>query len=251
MKEFFKGLFSKIGKFFVFVFCKIGGFFKWLGKKLRPVYVKIKNIVSKIDKIALAFWLNTAFGVFHGVLSFLERSVWFLVLAIYYVSLAIVRGGILTYRKKEGRDTQAQLRAYKRCGSFLIIISLALSIAVIQMVYINRTFSYAGLAIYAVAAYAFYKITIAIMNLVKYKKDADFSQRAVININLANAMVSMLALQTALLSQFGTGETNKQIFNALSGSFVCLFTLGMGIFMVIRASKYSKKLKTENKNERV
>jgi len=222
---------------------KISSFFKKIGRGFKKAFVFGKSKWQRVDRVKLAFILNMAFAAFHGVLSFLERSVWFLMLAIYYASLAIVRGGIVMYQRREGKSERAQLKMYGRCGAFLVVISLALTVAVIQMVYINRTFSYTGLIIYAVAAYAFAKITVAIINLVKFKKNSDYAVRTKTNLNLANAMVSILALQTALLNEFSAGEVDPRIFNALSGSFVCLFTLGLGITMLVKSKIKIKELK--------
>lgn len=93
-----------------------------------------------------------------------------------------------------------RIRVYRTGGILLIVLTLALSAAVVQMVYANRAFEYAGLMIYASAAYAFYKIIMALYNLVKARKQSDFKIRAVRNINFADAAVSVLALQTAMVS---------------------------------------------------
>ena len=232
------------------IFSAIGSFFKRLGKKIKGAFLYLRGKWQGVNKVRLAFIINTAFAIFNGVLAFLEASVWFLMLCIYYMSMALVRGGIVAYQKRQGRGELAQLKAYERCGGFLILISLALCVAVIQMIYINRSFKYTGLIIYAVATFAFYKIILAIINIVRFKQESDYSVRCVMNINLANALVSILALQTALLNEFSTGEVDGRIFNGLTGGFVCAFILGLGIYMLARAKKKLKAMK-ENKNGRI
>ncbi len=234
---------KKIKNFFAKVFKAVTSFFKSVGRGARKCYLFLNSKFKRVDKIRLAFVINTIFALLHGAMSILEHSVWFLMLCIYYLSMALVRGGILTYKKRNEQSELLQLRAYKRCGGFLVLISLALTVAVIQMVYINRTFRYTGLIIYAVATFAFYKITIAIINIVKYKRESDYSVRCIMNINLANALVSMLALQTALLSEFSDSDSMSRTFNALSGSFVCAFTLGLGAFMLVKAKIKLKEIK--------
>lgn len=232
------------------IFSAIGSFFKRLGKKIKGACLKLRQKWKKVNKVRLAFFINITFAIFNGVLAFLEMSVWFLVLCIYYMSMALVRGGIVAYQKRQGRGKRAQLKTYERCGGFLILISLALSVAVIQMIYVNRSFKYTGLIIYGVATFAFYKIILAIINIVRFKQESDYSIRCVMNINLANALVSILALQTALLNEFSTGEVDTRIFNGLTGGFVCAFTLGLGIYMLVK-SKMKLKAMKENEDGRI
>lgn len=62
-------------------------------------------------------------------------------------------------------------------------------------------------------------------------------------VSLTTASVSMLSLETAMLSAFGNENKTplRQVITALSGIAVCLFVLGMAVFMITHASK---KLKT-------
>ena len=83
----------------------------------------------------------------------------------------------------------------------------------------------------------------AIINLIKAKRFKDYSVQAVRNINLTSAMVSILALQTALLHAFGGENISVSLYNTLTGSVVSLLTLSLGIYMVTNASLKLKKLK--------
>ena len=103
------------------------------------------------------------------------------------------------------------------------------------MVYANRAFEYAGLMIYASAAYAFYKIIMALYNLVKARKQSDFKIRAVRNINFAYAAVSVLALQTAMFQAFSP-EADVSLYNAVTGGAVCLLIVALGAFMFVQAT---------------
>ena len=63
-------------------------------------------------------------------------------------------------------------------------------------------------------------------------------------LSLASAMVSMLALQTAMLTEFSGIE--QEIFarnmNFVTGSAVCLLIFGMAVWMIYRADREMKKL---------
>ena len=128
----------------------------------------------------------------------------------------------------------------------MALLNVALSVAIAQMIFESKGFLYGGLMIYTFAAYAFYKIIMAIIRIVKSRKIHNAVLNAVAIINLTIGMVSILALQTALLSTFGAG-VNTSLFNTLTGSLVSLCSIGLSIYMIIKGTK---KLKSEKTNER-
>lgn len=126
----------------------------------------------------LVTWaVSVAYALFQGTLAVLSHSVWFGALAGYYLVLAFLRGGVILRGRKgetEEEKNLLRIRVYRTGGILLIVLTLALSAAVVQMVYANRAFEYAGLMIYASAAYAFYKIIMALYNLVKARQAERF-----------------------------------------------------------------------------
>ena len=196
--------------------------------------------------------MGILYGIFNGVLSILEWSVWYLALAIYYILLTSMRAGIVFYQRRKLKNKStiySQHATMRGCGIALVVLNLALSVAVLQMIFIDRGFEYAGLLIYAAAAYAFLKITLSIINMVKSRKIDDASIKAIMMINLTESAVSIMALQTAMLSTFGDSGINAQLFNGITGSAVCLLTLGLGIYMIIKSSIEIKKLRTDISSE--
>ena len=81
----------------------------------------------------------------------------------------------------------------------------------------------------------------AIYNMFKAKKNDDMTVRALRCISLADALVSILALQTTLLYTFSTNLQTNAFANALTGAVVCAITLALGIYMIINANKLLKK----------
>jgi divalent metal cation (Fe/Co/Zn/Cd) transporter len=114
------------------------------------------------------------------------------------------------------------------------------------MIFSDAHFTYMGWTIFAYAAYAFYKITMSIVTLIKAHKQDDLTVRAIRNINLVDALVSILALQTALLTMFSEGATNISLFNTLTGTVVSFASIGIGIYMIVSANKKMKELQKEN-----
>ena len=194
----------------------------------------------------LSFGMTLFSSVTNAYLGISERSIWFGALAAYYIFLAIMRWGLLIYhRKKRDFESEAMLRAkkYTRCGVWLLILNAALSSAIAQMIFDDRSFEYKDWLIYAFAAYAFYKIFSAVKNVIKATRQDDMTIRAIREINMVDAAVSILALQTALLHTFSDASVDISLFNTLTGSAVSLFSMFLSISMIARGSKSIKEIK--------
>ena len=185
-----------------------------------------------------------------------NRSIWYGALAAFYIALAILRGGVLAYHKKKiGKKMQddelVRARVYRNSGIITLILNIALSSAIAQMVFSGEHFSYLGWTVFAYAAYAFYKITTSVISFIRAHRQDDLTVRAIRNINLVDALVSILALQTALLTTFSEEGVDVSAFNTVTGVVVSLLSVGIGIYMIISANKKIKYLRKEkNTNER-
>jgi predicted Co/Zn/Cd cation transporter (cation efflux family) len=118
----------------------------------------------------------------------------------------------------------------------------ALAVIVGYIVHENQGYSYPGLLIYGMALYAFYAMITAVINVVKFRKLDSPVLFAAMIVNLTAAMVSMLSLETAMLSEFGSEDDRLRLWmTGISGGVVCTFVLGMAIYMIVRSTKYLKK----------
>lgn len=192
------------------------------------------------------FSLSIVFAGVNAYLGIAYKSIWFGALATYYIMLAFMRGGILISHQKNGAENeQKQIKLYRNCGIVLLILNVALSSSIAQMIFDGAHFVYVGLTIFAYAAYAFFKITMSIINFIKANRRESLVVQAIRNINLADAVVSILALQTALLNTFSQGDINVSLMNTFTGIIVSAFTVGLGVYMIIKSSKQ----KTINKGK--
>lgn len=194
-----------------------------------------------------SFIINVAYAGFQGVMAVLSRSVWLGSLAVYYLVISLIRGGIVATSRKRGRAngefTEAkQIRAYRNCGIYLVLLNFALIGAVVQMVAYGGGFKYAGNMIYVMAVYAFYKLGMGIYNIFRAKKCNDYTIQSIKNISFADALVSILGLQTAMLYAFSENY-QPRVPNALTGGAVLVLIIAMGIFMIIKGQKELKKIK--------
>lgn len=194
----------------------------------------------------VSFAMTLFSSITNAYLGISERSIWFGALAAYYIFLAFMRSGLLVYhRKKRDFESEGLTRAkkYMRCGILLLILNAALSSAIAQMIFDDRSFEYKDWLIYAFAAYAFYKIIMSVKNAIKARRQNDLTLQAIREINMVDAAVSILALQTALLHTFSDATVDISLFNTLTGSAVSLFSITLSIMMIVRGSKIIKEIK--------
>ena len=108
-------------------------------------------------KIALATLLfNIAFATYHLVIGLVTRSWWLLTLGSYYLVLSVVRFVVLHLKSKEHF-------IIKFTGWMLMLLSIPLVGTVILSVLRDRGHKLHMIVMIAMAAYAFTKITLAII----------------------------------------------------------------------------------------
>ncbi len=192
--------------------------------------------------------LNTAYAVLQLGLGFYHASFWYYSMAGYYISLAIMRFFLVqhTSRHKPGEKMQEELIKYRNCGIVFFVMNMALSVMIFFMVYWNRTFKHHEITTIAMAAYTFTSFTLAIINVVKYRKYNSPVFSASKAISLAVACVSMLTLESTMLTTFNDGTLDilsRQIMLGVSGGVVSVFIVAMAVFMIVQSSKKRKLLK--------
>ena len=65
-------------------------------------------------------------------------------------------------------------------------------------------------------------------------------------IRFAQALVSLLSLEASMLVQFGDDERYRRLMLAITGAVVCVMVLFMSVFMIVKANKEIKKLRSED-----
>ena len=139
-----------------------------------------------------------------------------------------------------------ELIRYRLCGWIFLAMNIALSLIVFFMVYWNRTFRHHEITTIALAAYTFTAFTVAIINMVKYRKYNSPVYSASKAISFASACVSMLTLEATMLTTFGDGTMDaitRKILLGCTGGVISVFVVVMAIYMIRQSSKKLKELK--------
>ena len=178
-------------------------------------------------------FLYVVFRIFVGIR---YASVWFLTIAIYYLLLGIMRLSlILSYRN---RGVKSELHCYRRMAWLLFLLNMPMGGMIVLMVLTDSGYSYPGYVIYLSALYTFYTIILAIVNLVKFRKLGSPILSAAKVLNFVAALMSLLGLQTAMISQFSTeGEDFRRRMNAITGGGVWFSVILIAVYMLLRSRK--------------
>ncbi len=187
---------------------------------------------------ALAF--NLLYAVFKLTAGVWYHSFWMMGLGAYYGLLAGIRFLLLRCLKQEDLDTD--LKAYRYTALLLLSLTIVMAGIVVQTVVNRGAYDYPGLLIYVFAAFAFGKITAAVMALIRRRNDENRVLAAARCVSFAQALMSVLALQVALINRFG-GENPvfAQTMNAVAGGGVCLLVILMSVRMLVKASETVSK----------
>lgn len=191
--------------------------------------------------------MSVAYAIFNAVLGILALSIWYGALAAYYIIIAVVRGRTVFSHMRastEEKNDLAHVRSYRNSGILMLILNLALSSAIAQMIFEDRFFDYPDWTVFAFAAYAFYKISMSVYHIFKSRKQSALTVHTIRDINLIDSLVSILALQTALLHQFHRDGISVSAFNTVTGCVVSAMSVGLSVYMIIKANKRIKAIRS-------
>lgn len=180
--------------------------------------------------------INFLYMIFRVVLGIRYTSVWFISMAVYYLVLGAIRATlIVSYRK---RDEKRERRCYRRTAVLLFLLNIPMGGMIVQMIRTNSGFSYPGYIIYISAFFTFYTMVLAIINLAKIHKLGSPILSAAKVLNFVSAMMSILGLQTAMISRFGgNDESFRKMMNSLTGGFVYAIVIVIAVYMLLHSRR--------------
>lgn len=197
-------------------------------------------------KAVVSIYLSLAVTLFYCVTKaaagIYYRSAWFGSMAFYYIVLALVRYLLFRHVRRESTGELQTYKKYRFCGYLLFVLTIALAAMSFHAIYDDKAIIYPGFMIYAAAAYTFYNFTMAIFNLVRYRKLNNPIYSASKMLALAAALVSLFFLQTSMFAVFGDGSKWQRYMNIGTGSFVFLLITSIAVFMIITGKKAISKL---------
>lgn len=193
---------------------------------------------------------NVGYTLFLCIMAIQLQSSWYGSLAIYYIMLTLTRGGMLMQTAKDAETHKddlyglhlANVNTYMYCGIMMLALAAAFSVSVVQVLVVGAGYRVPVWGIWTIAAFAIYRLGVSVFNFVQASRYDDLAARSANYINLTTALVSLLSFQTAFYTVFPS-SLNQRIFLGITGTFVFLVVLGLGIYMIVHAAKKYKKIK--------
>lgn len=196
-----------------------------------------RGSVSLCDGMAV----NFLYVVFRIVAEIRYASVWFISIAVYYFVLGILRAYLVIGWRS--RTPMREYRCYRTTALLLFLLNIPMGVMIVLMVRTNSGFSHSGYVIYLSALYTFYSMVTAVTNLVKFRRLGSPILSAAKVLNFVAAMMSILGLQTAMISRFSeNGESYRRMMNAITGGFVYGIVIFIAIYMLVHSKKIKKRV---------
>ena len=181
----------------------------------------------------VGFVVNIGYALLQTIVGIVARSIWNIAIAAFYFVLIALKGIAFLGGKRAKYNFEKTRKVYRICGCLLFLLAATLTGIVILMNKTNMHFEYAGMMIYAAAAYTFYKIIAAAVQFSKANKRGGLVVQALRNFNLADALYSVFVLQAAMIQAFGSAQ--NAFANNITGAAVALLISGIGLFMIVKS----------------
>lgn len=183
-------------------------FFKAVKNENKYVKLWLGNLRlrSNIMLHGSSVW-NRIYAIFQLWLGFYHHTFWYYSLGGYYICLAVMRFYLVRYlrRNNPGENMEAELKRYRFCGWVF---------------------------------FAMTTFTVAIINLIKYRKYNSPILSASKTISMAAACVSMLTLEATMLTTFNDGSmslASRRIMLGTTGTAVSAFVITMAVVMIVQS----------------
>lgn len=201
-------------------------------------------------KARTSFCINALYGMYTGILGVLEHSWWFVALAAYYIVLAVTRFAVMLSLKNPHDETEKFISRF--IGGMCIFLAVTMAGTTFLSFQSDRGTHHHEIIMISIAVYAFAKITLAIIEIAKNNKNAKAALKCLRSLSLADADVSIFALQRSMLTTFeGMSAESIQLMNALTGTAVYLLIALLGINLIGGNKTIMAKAKIVEVNEKI
>ena len=189
---------------------------------------------NKLIKIAiLSSAIDTVYAVGNLFVGITENSWWFTMTGVYYLILSATRFTVLIVNKTKQAYFTPKFTGCMLMSTALPLLGIALLCSVR-----DAGSKFHEIIMITIALYAFSRITLAIINLIKFRKHKSAVEVSLRSISLATAFVSIASLQRSMLVSFGSMSTDEiRLFNVMTSIGVCIlvFLIGLLLFRGTRA----------------
>lgn len=223
---------------------------KQIEKKVYDDPLGHRYVTDRAFRTRISLFISFAANIFYVALHlfswYRNRSWWFVVLAVYYVIMAVMRFMLMHYvhNRKIESNTIGEWKRSRICAYTLLLVNLSLSAAVLMILYQSKGFDYPGIMIYVMALYTFYSTIHAIIDIIRFRDFESPIMTTAKIVSLSAALVSMLNLETAMFAQFGgkMPAENQKLMIILTGAGVSVIVVTLSVMLIVRATKEIRRV---------
>ena len=189
--------------------------------------------------LACSLALDVLYAGVNILLAVFFSTNWFAIFAGYYTVLSCLRILLFQNLLRRKENHLRELKRARFCSGILLTVNLVLSALVLMMLYRPHEFGDMGVLIYVAALYTFSALAVSITGLIRFRKYKSPVLSVSRMINLTAALVSLLILETAMLSQFGGDMplSMQNIFIAATGAGISIVIIVTALYMILRATR--------------
>ncbi len=214
---------------------------KWSeGRRLINKFVMNYDFRS-ICTTLLVLVINLGFAIFNAAYGFMYQEWWCVSLFIYYLMLIVMRSSVsargltVSRRFDDTSREDAQLRVYRMAAIMMLVFTIALNFLLWELLS-QEDFGFRKNVLLTVVTgiYTVIKVVMAVYNLIYTRGRHDKITHAIRNINMADALVSVMTLLMTLLTRFSDSYTAVTTVRVL-GTIICIYVAAMALFMLINS----------------
>ena len=189
--------------------------------------------------VQLSVIVNAFYAIYQTIQGIRFQSIWFGMLAVYYVMLTGTRLAIVRFLRPDATDGREELRRYRTCGWLLLILTLAVLGLGALVNFAGKHPVYPGSMIYVVGAFTLFTVVSGITSAFAYRKLESPLISASKAVAVACSLVSLYSLQAAALALTCTGDRTwiRQVMNVVSALIIFIIVSWMAIHIIVRATR--------------
>ena len=195
----------------------------------------------------VSIFSTVAFVVYNGYLGIRFGDAFAIGISIYYVLLVWIKSTTLIIEKKisnqeESFKISVRIKNYKISSIHIFVIDLCLIAPIILMVTQPKAVSFGIIPAITMATYSLYKIVFAIINYNRSKKSQNLTTILLQEINIIDAIVSILTLQHTLIMVNDAMDQTMQVLSLVTSiAFIALII----VFSITSFFKNKKLVKSQ------
>jgi len=188
--------------------------------------------------LPMSLLFDVIYAFVQCVLGLINMSLWFYVLAGYYIALASIRFFLFREFRPWNRKSIPGHVVRRFVGTSLLIMNITLAVMILYIVKYDRGFTSGWLFSLVMVSYTIGALITATVGFIKYRSLNSPALTVSKVVNFVAAAVSLLVLETTLFDTFRWPVGMRRNVTTITGAVVCTFVLVLALLLIMKREKY-------------